>query len=136
MAADQDPEVRGQAVLAIQRCRQQPQEEVRPYRLPAMNFSADSLTELVDWQTELVTEPPLTMALSDEEVTAIQSAPLEVAAYPVHTVAVERTVKAVTEAAAAVVGEERRHGFICSRLRHRQLLPNIVSKRSWFGVGQ
>ena len=30
--------------------------------------------------------------------------------YPVHTVAVERAVNVVTEAATAVVGEEQRHG--------------------------
>ena len=46
--------------------------------------------------------------------------------YPVHTVAVERAVKVVTEAAGAVVGEEQRHGFICSRLRHRQGVATIV----------
>ena len=48
-----------------------------------------------------------------------------------HTVAVERAVKVVTEAAIAVVGEEQRHGYICSRLRHRQQLPVFISKHSW-----
>lgn len=72
------------------------------------------------------------MSLSDEEIAAIRSVPLEVDAYPVHTVAVERTAKVVTEAAAAVVGEERWHGLICSKLRHRRQLPAAVSKQPWW----
>ena len=51
--------------------------------------------------------------------------------YPVHTVAVERAVKVVTEAATAVVGEEQHHGFICSRPHHHKQLPTVSSKRSW-----
>ena len=59
------------------------------------------------------------MSLGEDAVDMIRSVPLELGAYPVHTVAVERTVKAVTEAASVVLGK-RRHGYICSRLRHRQ----------------
>ena len=113
--------------------RKQPQEQdVRPYVLPRVNFSASDFTELLDWDAEHITEPPLTMNLSDAEVQAIRGAALEVDAFPVHTVAVERAVKVVTESAGAVVGEEQRHGWICSRLRHRQQLPAVTSKKSFY----
>ena len=130
MVADPDAAVRTRAVELIRRCRQQPQEDVRPFKLPVINFAATHYTELLDWEKELVTEPPLTANLTDSELQDICDQPLQVAAFPVHTVAVERAVKVVTEAAAAVVGEERRHGWICSRLEHRRQLPNISSKHT------
>ena len=131
MAADPAEEVRAHAVQTIQQCRRQPQEQVRPYLLPMVNMEAEDITQLIDWQAELVTEPPLTVDLSDAALLEISRTPLQVDHYPVHTVAVERAVKVVTEASRAVVGEEQRHGFICSRLRHRQQVATIVSKRSW-----
>ena len=132
MTADQDPQVRDRAVQVILQSRQQPRDQVRPFSLPNVNFSASNFTELLDWGSEHITEPPLTMDLSDAEVQAIRRAPLEVGAFPVHTVAVERAVKVVTEAAGAVIGEAQRHGWICSRLRHRQQLPVINSKKSFY----
>ena len=130
MAADQDPHVRERAVQVIMECRQKPREQVRPYVLPKVNFSAGNFTELLDRSAEDITEPPLTMAFSDAEIRDICAAPLGMGAFPVHTVAVERAVKVVTEAAGAVVGEAQRHGWICSRLRHRQQLPAVTSKKS------
>ena len=131
MAADPDAAVRARAVSTIQQCRQKPHEGVRPFRLPTINFAATHYTELLEWEKEPVTEPPLTTDLTDAELRGIISQPLHVAAFPVHTVAVERAVKVVTEAAGAVFGEERRHGFISSRLAHRQQLPSIGSKQSF-----
>lgn len=132
MSADQDPQVRARAVQAIQRCREQPPSpELRDFKLPSVNFAASDITQLFDWRATRITEPPLTMSLDDAAIERIRDAPLAVSAYPVHTVAVERAVKVVTEAAIAVVGEEQRHGYICSRLRHRQQLPVFISKHSW-----
>ena len=76
-----------------------------------------AVTQLIDWQTELVTESLLTVDLSDATLLEISQTPLQLEHYPVHTIAVERAVKAVTEASRAVVGDEQRHGFVCSRLR-------------------
>ena len=52
---------------------------------------------------------------------------LQVAVFPVQTVAVrsrERAVKVVTEAASAALGEEQ-HVWISGRLEHRRQLSNI-----------
>ena len=131
MVADPDAVVRFRAVDAIRRCRQQPQEGVRPFKLPTINFAATHYTELLEWEKELITEPPLTTDLTDAELQDICCQPLQIAAFPVHTVAVERAVKVVTEAAGSVLGEERRHGWISSRLAHRDQLPSIDSKQSF-----
>ena len=134
MAAHPDEEVRERAVQKICQCRRQTQQELRPFVLPAVNMGADDITNLIDWQQELVTEPPLTADLSDAALLDIVQTPLQVDHYTIRCTQlpyVERAVKVVTEAAAAVVGEEQRHGFICSRLRHRQQLATVVSKGSW-----
>ena len=90
-------------------------------------MGAEDIRQLTDWQAELITKPPLTADFSDAALLEIVLTPLQVDDYPVHTVAVERAVKVVTEASRAEVGEQRRHGFLCSRLRHRQQVLTIVS---------
>ena len=36
-----------------------------PFRLPIINFSATHYTELLEWEKEPITEPPLTTDLTD-----------------------------------------------------------------------
>ena len=53
---------------------------------------------------------------------------MEVPYYPVHTQAIERAVKEVTEASAAVNGFERRDGWVRARAENREWMPKITSK--------
>ncbi|CAI9740997.1 Hypothetical predicted protein [Octopus vulgaris] len=65
-------------------------KSVRPFVIPALNFAVLNDIDIINWQDTIVTEPPLTQELSDEEInTFIQ---------PCHNHAVERCVKLVTEA--------------------------------------
>jgi hypothetical protein len=48
--------------------------------------------------------------------------------YPCHSQAVERCVKLVTEATAAVCGNEARDGFIRSKITSRTVLPKFETK--------
>ena len=120
MLSDEDSETRSRAVQTIHQCRQevqqQQQSEARPFVLPKINFEATDYTELLDWTSEFITEPPLTMSLSEAELESICAAPLQVNDFPVHTVAVERTVKVVTEASRVIVGDQQRHGWIGTSL--------------------
>ena len=104
---------------------------MREYSLPNVDFAATQLSHLLESGASPITEPPITANLTDAEIENIRSEPLAVGAYPVHTVAVERGVKVVTEAAGLVVGEEQRHGYICSRLKHRRELPAFENKASF-----
>ena len=87
MAADSDRGVRERAVSRILLSRRGEEEaerdEVRAFRLPQVNFQADHYEELISWESETVTEPPLTRALSEESLRQICDTPLQVAAYPV-----------------------------------------------------
>ena len=53
---------------------------------------------------------------------------MEFSRFPCHTQAVERCVKAVTEASLAVVGQEARDGFIRARINARAILPTFETK--------
>ncbi|KAF0287675.1 hypothetical protein FJT64_013924 [Amphibalanus amphitrite] len=129
MVADEDDKTRQDAIHHIAGARQRQMVGVRPFKLPEINFEATHFTELIDWEQELVTEPPLLSELSGEELEAVAATPHSVPPYPVHTQAVERVVRTVTEASSKVLGEKARHGLITARLRHRRMLPAFTTKR-------
>ena len=54
---------------------------------------------------------------------------MEVHYYPLRTQSCERVVKQVTEAAAAVYGFQICNGFIRARIQHRDVVPNLKSKK-------
>ena len=105
---------------------------VRKYRLPKINFKAESYTDLIDWEASFLTEPPLTLGKTDAEVLALKETPLDVPKYPCHTQAVERAVRLVSEASAAVIGPDKRDGFIRQRIEARNELPKFESKKDYF----
>ena len=74
-----------------------------------LNFKAQIYCDMVDWDKEQVTEPPLTMELDDRQLLDIIEKPLHLPHYPCHTQHVERIVPVVTEAAMQRVGYENRH---------------------------
>ena len=61
---------------------------------------------------QLATDSPLPSELRYEELKCLVSTRLQVESYLMHTEVVESAVKAVTEAAGAVVGAEQTHGLI------------------------
>ena len=106
--------------------------QVRKFVFPKVNFSATSYTELIDWESAKLTEPPFTLDFKEADLFAIKEAPLEVPNYPCHTQAVERAIKLVSEASAAVVGQEAREGFISQQIKERQELSKFESKKDYF----
>ena len=59
---------------------------------------------MIDWAKSLESEPPYVAQLSDEQVIQILDSPLQVPRWVNNTQAVERGIKAVTEACTAVTG--------------------------------
>ena len=129
MAADRNRAVRERAVSLISAARQQQTDNsCRVFAIPAINFDATVYTDLIGWG-EPVSQPPLLRDIGEAEMLRIADAPFVVPPYPVHTQAVERAVRTVTEACTAVIGEEARHGLIAAKLRHREILPTINTKK-------
>ena len=112
--------------------------KVRKYILPKINFIAEMYTELIDWETSQLSEPPFTLNImniknmTNEQLTSVKNSPLEVPAYPCHTQAVKRAIRLVTEASSSVIGHEAREGFIRQRILARKGLKGHASKKDFF----
>ena len=85
---------------------------VRKYVVPKINFKATSYTQLIGLRGAVIAELPLTLALSDAQISAFKTTPSEVPNYPCHIQAVERAVRLVSQASSKVVGQKARDGYI------------------------
>ncbi|GBM96139.1 hypothetical protein AVEN_44796-1 [Araneus ventricosus] len=96
------------------------------FYIPTLNFKADDYVHLFDWHSVTLTEPPLTVSISDNELKEmILDIPVEIdiLRFLCYLQAVEHCVKLVTEASAAMCGSDARDGFIRSRITSRMALP-------------
>ena len=78
-----------------------------------------------------MSEPPLTLGKTESEILAFKEESFVVPKYPCHTQAVERAVRIVSEASAAVIGADARDGFIWQRVKAREELPKFESKKDY-----
>jgi hypothetical protein len=101
---------------------------VRKVVLPKIKFQAKSYHTMINWETELKSEPPYIAALTNEQLISILDTPLDVPKWPNHTQAVERGIKLLTEACTEVTGQRERDGYIRQRLFSRQLMPSFKTK--------
>ena len=89
--------------------------------MPKLNFDATSISQLTDLE-KAVTEPPLVIDLTDQEVLALVDTPL-VVDLPIHTSAIERMVQVTTQAATVSSDSKIQDGFshqrITARLRNK-----------------
>ena len=106
--------------------------KIRKYVLPKINFEATSYTQLIDWKNPGITEPPLTLSMTDAELTAFKTSPFDVPHYPCHTQAVERGVRLVSEASSQVIGQKARDGFIRQRIHSRKELKKFATKKDFY----
>ena len=134
MIHDDSPVVRELGYRRILKARSTVQKETRSFVVPKINFTASEYHQMIDWQTTNVTEPPSTKYLTNTEVeTLIKSKekPKNMTDFPCHTQAVERMIKLVTDASAAVVGQENRDGYIRARIEGRKRLPRFEYKSNY-----
>lgn len=98
-----------------------------------MNFQADDYIDLIDWQQcSPLTEPPVMKSMSDAELEGLvrsnETMAVDFPRFPCYTQAVERYVKAITEASKSVIGQEARDGFIRARNAARTVMPTFNTK--------
>lgn len=105
---------------------------VRCNKVPKLNFKANNYYDMINWKTITLTVPPVLRSVSNEElIKGLSGDTAEIwkfSEFPSHTVAVERTVKLVTEASSKVIGPQSRDRFIRSTLKSRQQLPKFSTK--------
>ncbi|CAH1113005.1 unnamed protein product [Psylliodes chrysocephalus] len=107
---------------------------VRQFRVPPSNMQAEDYTEIVYWYKANMSEPPILKHVSNEDLEGFVSGQetdpsfLDLSKCPCHTQSTERCVHLVTEASSKVCGEEKRDGFIKSRIESRKLMKSFNSK--------
>ncbi|XP_050527619.1 uncharacterized protein LOC126897791 [Daktulosphaira vitifoliae] len=134
MLLDNRYAIRKKALSKIINARQNKNDQsIRSFEIPPLNFNATDYVELIDWGKTQVTEPPLTSNIDQDTLRQIvlshKKNTLEIFYLPCHTQAVERSVKLVTEASAAVCGQARRDGVIRARIESRRIMPHFNSKK-------
>ena len=78
--ADQDPNIQQRAI--DMECRSEADNDLRPYHIPSISFHVTDYTDLIDWSTQIVAEPPLNWHVEASQLSVIGD---EIPAYPVHT---------------------------------------------------
>ena len=89
--SDNQEDVRRMGVRYILEARKtfNPEEEVRKFIPPTVNFQSKEFYNLVDLETLEKTEPPVTKDMSKEMILSALAAPLKLPPYPNHTQRVE-----------------------------------------------
>ena len=134
MLTDDRKHIRELTVRRIIRARSE-QYGLRTFCIPKKNFVAKDYINLIYWENTATSEPP---TLTNTSVTDLEmfvaSGDVPVVDFPkylYHTQSVERCLKLVTEASAAVCGVKARDGFIRVRLESGQLMPNFNTKAEY-----
>ena len=122
MLTDDRKHIRELAVRRIIRSRSE-QYELRTFCIPKINFTVKDYIDLIHWQNTAISEPPIltnTSVTDLEMFVASGDVPVvDFPRYPCHAQSVERCVKLVTAASAAVCGVKARDRFIRVRLEFR-----------------
>ena len=138
MLADANDNIKQFALRTIleERKKDQTSDTVRVFKIPVMNFNATQYTELINWETENIFEPPFTKKFSIDELKSFfnKLGPIEISKFPCHTQATERCIKLVTGASSAVLGVDNRNGYLHAKISSQKAMPtqkkNIRTSRS------
>ena len=134
MLCSDDSQLREDAVQRILdlRAGSNSANQLREFVPPkTLNFNATHIRELIDWDLETISEPPLTYKLSTQALIEIEVEKLTIKPYKVHTQSVERAVKLVTQASISVYGPEARDGFVKATVLSRRIMPKLTSKKDF-----
>jgi hypothetical protein len=125
MITDKRVHIRELGLRRILKVRTQPNasKAVRRFTVSQLNFNAKDYVELINWQDFKVTEPPLTISVSDEWIRLFaadgSASVVNFPRIPCHT----QAVKLVTESSAKVCCTEARDGFIRTKVAARAIMP-------------
>ena len=89
-------------------------------------MEAKDYVDLINWDIEQKTEPPITMEFSRDEILKALEQPLKV---PNHTQAIERTVPVLTESCKQKIGYTAHHRWILSVMASHKMVPKFNCKK-------
>lgn len=135
MITDERKHIRELGLRRILKARSHRVAGIRKFKAPQLKYDSVDYFDLIDWPNTRITEPPLIAGISDHDITELvkngETTMVDFPRYPCHTQAVERCVKIVTQASAAVCGQISRDGFIKSRLESRRIMPTFNTKADY-----
>ena len=107
---------------------------IRQFDVPEISIKAEHYSGLLQWERDHQrTKPPITMAISKEELCACirdeKKLDEKLFDFPCRTQAVERCIKLVTEASCKVYGKDSRDGFVRATIESRRKMPLLESKK-------
>ena len=113
---------------AIEKTHDMPFKFIRKVILPKLKLHTTNYHHMIDWDTELKTDPPFLTSLSDEKVLAILEKPMSVSKWPNHTQSVERGIRIMIKACTEVAGYKA-DGYIRQRFSSRRIMPTFRIKK-------
>jgi len=138
MVRDERAPIRELALRRILKARKEKDEtdcSVRQFVVPKLNVDAKDYTEIVEWMSCKVTEPPILRNMTNDELWALinetEIPSVDFQRYPCHTQAVERGIKLVTEASKLVCDESSRDGLIRNRQNSRNKMAKFNTKKEY-----
>ena len=109
-------------------------KSVREFHVPQLNFEADSMFNLIDLSEGQLFEPVLTCHVQTLQLEQYIDEPFPQPEADCHTQCCERAVKETTIAAGKVFGFERRDGYIRAKMKSRDLVKEVKSKKALAGM--
>ena len=105
----------------------------RQFKTPeVLNFEAEKLADLIDWEKVKLTEPLITTSLSSDELLSLLETPLKVpSTWQCHSQSMERAIRKVSEASLKVTGEKKRDGWVRCGDESRKWLKKPESKNDY-----
>ena len=106
--------------------------DVRKFITPKINTNAKTYYSLSNLSLKDMHEPPALKHLLNKEIEAFQQHKLNLE-HPCHNLAVERPIKLVSEASAAVAGFKNRNGLTRQKIQSRKLMKTFNTKKQFNG---
>ena len=80
MLTDESLLARERAVSAVLQCRlrEDTPGQVRPFHLAAVQWEPADYTQIIDWERETISKPPITLTMTDDDIRDIVHTPLSV----------------------------------------------------------
>ena len=103
---------------------------VRKFIIPKINTNAKTYYSLSSLSLKDMHEPPALKHLLNKEIKTLQQRKLNLE-HPCHNQAIERHIKMVSEASAAVTGFKNRDGLIRQKIRSRKLMKTFNTKKQF-----
>ena len=101
----------------------------RQFIPPTVNFQEKVYADLVDLDSVVKTEPPLTKDISEDTLLSAMASPLHLPSYPNHTQKVEQYMPVLEQACGQRVGHTARDRLILSLNKSRSLVPIFNTKK-------